>query len=537
MKRILLLACGLGLTWIALDRQSVPRSSGPPDRPKAIAAAAENSEEQPLAALAAIHDHDGERVARPPAAEAVMGLVQDVRGYGIASARLALFAGEIESASGATRIAETRSDQDGVFEFTVDPALGPQFVVAQGRGTNKSMAPIVVGEALLVTVERTEEPGFIEVVVVDPDGRPIPEYSVQVSTVGRRRDLLIERRDVFSEDGTFQGVVHVEPGRSTPIDVRVFARGYSESIVGPLDVWPDGSVTVFATVLQPTPIVWGAVLSAEGDAIPGAKVRVVDAAGIPLPDVECDGTGRFELAYGEATKIDLLIVDAAGYAPARLEEPVDGWNGVEVRLSRGGTIRGTVVGVDGAPDTGTRFLAWIEHEGSGSAGLPAPIWRKAVVTNEGGRFQMEGVPAGVVRVAHFSRESDGSRRFHGIREVTVAEGQITYVEIDRTSQRRIRGSVRLPEVLSNAILWIDVVLPGAVDGATPISRTFVACNTPFELLVPPGEMELELRIHTSREAVATRTILCEEAVTELGEITLDFSSFAITGLASASGAR
>lgn len=470
----------------------------------------------------AIEDEARATVERP--ATSVTGLVQDGKGYPFSGTTVALYRGDLQLPESAERIDQAQSDADGVFEFMIEPDAGPHFVIAGGRGTNRISTACVPGETMLIIVERAEDPAFIEVVAVDTEGHPVTEYSVRLSTAGRSRQALEEEQNVFAADGHFQGVVHVLPGQETLVDVCVRARGYREVVVGPVAVRPDEEPAVFKARLEKAEIVWGTVVDPTGAPLADATVRAISTEGVPSADVRTDGTGRFELANGEVETLDMLLVEAPGFAAKRASQPPGGWNGVQVRLGSGGIIRGQVLGGSGSGQASVAVLAWIEHAKPEAESYPLPVWRSAVSTGSTGRFEIRDVPEGRVHVACFMQTEDRSMRFQHLEHTDVVTGRISHVEIDASSPRVIRGQVSLPEPVEDAVLWIDLHAAGAVADALPMSRTLVQSGRPFELHAS-GEGTYELRIHTSRSVYVSRRVECWSSEIDLGDLRLGLDAF------------
>jgi protocatechuate 3,4-dioxygenase beta subunit len=233
--------------------------------------------------------------------------------------------------------------------------------------------------------------------VVDPDGRPVPDARVRLAAKGTRgvRRALSDRGGVFSFTG-------VAPG---PVTLMVSALGYDELRRTDVSVIAGEEIEV-RLVLAPQAGFGGVVLSPRREPVGGAAVYVLPvgaelpAGHVPLrPDTYTSDDGRFWIGRAPAGPVELYATHPSWGPSDRAPTPAPGRT-VELVLSAGGRLVGSVVGSRGAPVP--RFGAWLvsfrptEGGRTRSGGLP-----RVEVNDASGLFAFEGLAPGVydVRIA------------------------------------------------------------------------------------------------------------------------------------------
>ncbi len=177
----------------------------------------------------------------------------------------------------------------------------------------------------------------------------------------------------------------------------------------------------------------GVVLDLDGQAIPDALVCVGEECTwqsgrgkphAPGPRVHTGKDGRFHVEGVSTASIQVKEVPAGtipvtarahGFAPAR--ETVSVRPGslarIELRLGRGATLEGVVLGEDGSPVPGAKICVALSSHGPGD-----PLGCVQAESGEGGRYELACVPSGE-REVRVETEQDGQASERG----TLAEGE------------------------------------------------------------------------------------------------------------------
>ena len=267
-----------------------------------------------------------------------------------------------------------------------------RFVMPNNRGGNAS------------TAIDSSVPAEIRAAMVPPAGMPV--------TISPRQNLDTPAR-----------VVDLQPGDdTTAVDLTASA-------------WPsDESVRAMKTLLErergraPRGRITGRVTTTDGEAIGGAEVRATrsnllatrppSAATRMSAVTTADRTGRFSVELLddgeyllEASKVAHVIADdRAASDPMLLVHVVNGAaEPVQLTLSRGGAISGTIVDSAGEPLQGVRVNALrVLGENGQVVAVPAG-WDRT--TDDRGRYRVFGLPTGSYLVtATINAESTGTDR-------------------------------------------------------------------------------------------------------------------------------
>ncbi|MBL8842002.1 MAG: sigma-70 family RNA polymerase sigma factor [Planctomycetes bacterium] len=331
---------------------------------------------------------------------AVAGVVQDGDGQPLAGALL-----WIGSARYLTGAPTTRSRDDGTFEFLHVPA-GEVPLGASADGWPDATMRLVVPappQRLDGVVVRFGAGRFLAGVVVDETGAPIAGATVAASRDGS----MFDRSTRSDADGSFRLVDLADAPHTFTAGASGYVRRYGlQFALDRADVRIE---------LRRAGSLAGTVVDAEtGAPIEQFRIRFVQptiegdeqrGSGYEMSWSEpgrsfaaSDGTWRCDGEAIEPGHLFAIEASAPGYAPTvapRVACVVDADPAALVlRLTRGATIAGTVVGDDGRPVTGARVTL-------ATASVPVnpyqsiardPRW--LATTDERGAFEVSGAPAG-----------------------------------------------------------------------------------------------------------------------------------------------
>lgn len=238
----------------------------------------------------------------------------------------------------------THTTADGAFAV-VDLPAEPCTLKAYLRGFRAGALPLV-GPADAEVVVRLEPSATVTGRVLDARTRePVREFTLQVRAAGLRNDA----RGLTTADGRWQHTASaLAPGAKVEVDVR--AAGYApahRTATAEVEARPDACLVL----LEPGAELAGVVLDAvSGEPIANAHVMLATptrGAGTPATT---DAAGHFRLR--DLTPGPLSVeVKKPGYPVAvhgPFEARVGGGAAVDVRLGRGATVRGRVVGFPGS---------------------------------------------------------------------------------------------------------------------------------------------------------------------------------------------
>ncbi len=225
-----------------------------------------------------------------------------------------------------------------------------------------------------------------------------------------------ERNPVHHKSGTTGagGLFTVRGLRQGDHEVRCHAEGYLTSPWERVSIAPPG-LDGIALELELGGIISGRVLDREGKPISKAKIGAKgnDGEGFWISNqAESDGGGKFKIVG-----LDLFTYQVKGshkdYAPVVIRDlkvaPRQETAALEIRLTEGGSIRGTIGDEDGKPIAGATVVTqggWpIEHSSKTQSG-------------EGGGYEIKLLPPG----SHHIQVSADSRKGTS-RNVQVEEGK------------------------------------------------------------------------------------------------------------------
>ncbi|MCC7171666.1 MAG: sigma-70 family RNA polymerase sigma factor [Planctomycetes bacterium] len=486
-------------------------------------------------------------VERPPGGVRLRGRLEDERGVPIPRARLE-WEGEGRPDTAIAQwswFSQIATDDAGSFDLTcgIDATHAIEHVAPDGRVVRREGLRAGGDDVVL----RVPEVKRIEVRAIDARTQSVVE-------------LTSARIAVEAEDGGF-GVTRSNGGLfvavpSVPWRLTASALGYERIEVGPFPAaGPDAGIDL---VLEPTACVEGVVVDANGVAIEGAAVAWSE----PLPNpmeafgfvvswvtrsylgVTSAADGTFSLPIPRDVAHAAMHVSAAGYATTRTELlELDGIRAASpralqrVRLTRGGTLTGTVLVAPGIERAGIVVAA--------SCGDGQPRMTR---TDETGRYVLEHLAAGAWRVELrdgdvFAGSLFGTNRAAPPANAIVDDDRTTRLDLvlDTRDRATVTGSVRidgrsLPDVrvallerpttaTSNADAWsfariLAEPVEADADGAFTlesdtqgaawleirIGADAGAVALRRALTLAPGEQRVDVNVNSGRLEVAAHSI-------------------------------
>lgn len=279
-----------------------------------------------------------------------------------------------------TPVESGRTDRRGEYVVRLRPDVAVVFHARDGRGREGISSTIYVYDPALeentdfdesprardasgapprleVTIEIAEL-STLSGIVVDDRGRPIEGAEITLtawSSMEVGDESLVVPGDARGERG---GVMTGADGRfrvtlrgSGAFDLEAYAKGFQYALEQAVQILP-GRETIVNLTLLPAASLAGQVVGPDGAGIGNARVLV---QGEPAPgtfvsqEVTTDEAGAFEveeLAPGRY----VVAASAEGFRPGEMWNIATGGEPVTVRLTRGGSIRGTVTArVDALP--------------------------------------------------------------------------------------------------------------------------------------------------------------------------------------------
>lgn len=412
-----------------------------------------------------------------------------------------------------------RTAQDGRFEVTglgpgpflvtcaaAPPGADPEDAGLCHRAARKGVTP-AGGELALVL----QAPFAIAGHVTDPLGQPIPSFHVEAVPADMGALELLLSRDGDVDFDSADNVFGLQPVSGAKADVEDDGGAFLLSGLQP-GAWnvrasaagwvmPEPlAVTLVAAsarpevtlVLQPTAAVSGVVLDPDRKPVAGARVRgtgnVMDELDDSAPHAVSDREGRFRIAGLEPGPSNLYAT-CEGFArtsSAALELPAGGeLEGVEVVLSRGGTIMGEVYDADGEA---------ARHE-SVAATHMALLRTVNTLSDGGGRFVLEHVEPGAWQLVAMNT---GASRDGGDTDVgdllgsmrmgscEVVDGETTHVVLGAPPKDPVRVAGRVTHAGEPAA---GALLSFYPEGEQPFERlelTSVADDGAYEVTLDGG---------------------------------------------------
>jgi protocatechuate 3,4-dioxygenase beta subunit len=318
---------------------------------------------------------------------------------------------------------------------------------------------------------------------VTRDGRPVPGATVTLMGAGEPAVVEAGPAGGFAAD--------VEPGLH-----RAFARHGAEtgSAGRVIPVAAGAIVRGVEIALGPAASISGVVGTAKGP-VRGAAITALlqgDAANPVRTTSQADGS--YELK-GLLPGLHAVSVSATGHGTAQVP-PVNLRSGdrfrLDVTLVPPSVLEGTVTDTEGRPVSGALVAAdgpWARGAGAwgaGGAGGAGPAAAVAVRTDSSGRFRIEGVTPGQLRVS--GRRDLGSPA--AVKVVAVEEGETATVDLVLSEGGVVSGAVLDPagNPVAGAMVWTTA---GSGPPRPGEARQVTAdAGGAYLLALPPGSYEV-----------------------------------------------
>lgn len=253
--------------------------------------------------------------------------------------------------------------------------------------------------------------------VVEQSGRPVTHFDLVYLNVVVDDDALW-KEVVRSTATSWQPFEHpdgryeiADIGSSAPFTLGARATGFEPAMIVAPAAPPGEQATLPDIVLKPEARVDGLVLSPKREPVAGANVHLG-------PDTEgptigrTDGSGRFLLSgLGEASLE--LTADHDAYVPATVQAfPSRGSaKSVEIILGQGGALVGRITRSNQAAPGQTVLVVLLDK----------PQDRKQAITDQNGRYRIDGIGAGTFDVlAKYAVAGDSPLRIQS--KVDIAAG-------------------------------------------------------------------------------------------------------------------
>ena len=467
----------------------------------------------------------------------IQGRVHDRAGAAIAGANISAF----PMRGMVPEIRQAISEADGSFVLAGVEA-GSYRVNASAPGYAGMYRPVDAGADKVDLV--LSPAGGIAGVVVDDAGRPIETFRVSASPA-RREPMsagpvvtLPRSRMVTSADGRFL-LEDMGEGRYV---VDAAAAGRSTGNVSDVKVTAGSTTDVGTIRLSAGGTIRGTVTDTAGTPVPGATIGVRgagrDFSGPGMgPQGATDPSGAFEVA-GVAPGTVEVWASHPNYAEGRVSGiDVDAAKGAaeaRIVLTQGGRLEGSVRRRDGSPIGGAYVNIVSQAPGRSMMSGPGML-----VTNAGGGFVAEHVPAGRVTVTLMTRSGSAYINAQGT-EVDVREGETTPLELRSrdilVSGRATRAGAPLPGVRitlhGSYTMMMGVGPPDEVSPppAGPQRMTAVSGEDGgYEMIVDqPGRASVQVESVDGRTSYPTRTVEVPDA--DAYTLDLAFAGATITGV-------
>lgn len=263
------------------------------------------------------------------------------------------------------------------------------------------------------------------------DNAPAPGALVRLEDEASRSGLVGPRERRTGPDGHFD--FGVQP--PTRYDVGAYLPGRVATVTRVDLRDPRVKSERVVIVLEPCLIgLYGRVLDASGGPIAHAQLLAQGVVG-----GESDAKGAFDIcvdATGNAPDDRRVVVRASGYGTLEIIAPLTGRVRHDFMLTPEATISGRVLSAQGSP------VAMASVRISSDEAAPRPGSEHAatahVVTDTGGKFLLNGIAAGRLRIQAFARGAASS-----ISNVEIGVGAAKDVTLTVTERGILRGRVLL----------------------------------------------------------------------------------------------
>jgi protocatechuate 3,4-dioxygenase beta subunit len=377
------------------------------------------------------------------------GRIQDMGGSPVEGATIRGF----WQGDGRFRSRQVRSGADGRFRMSglAEGPLQTMMVTAKGFA-NKTENGIATEQEVEVTLDRAG--AIVGRVLLDETRDPVPAKVVATPEAkadhqsGMRFQFGFKEDEYADASGNFR-VEDLAPGKYTLIATL---PGKAPARVMGLEVRSEDVADAGTVLLKEGLSLQGRVLDAKDDSpIAGAAVSVDEPQGMmrfSLGEVSAHATmsdtqGGFEVTGLEAKTYEVAVGHPDFARAATRAEAKEGAAEVVVRLSRGGTLTGTVRDQQRLPVPGATVMVM-----QGMGGTP-----QSATTAEDGTYRMERLTPGNYRVL---RLAEGNRIAitigPGMKTVDIKEGEVSIADFDDAAKITLTGRV----------LRGDQAVPGAM---------------------------------------------------------------------------
>jgi RNA polymerase sigma factor (sigma-70 family) len=287
--------------------------------------------------------------------------------------------------------AEWVSDRDGRFTFHAPDDAVLEVTAGTRRGWGVVNSPVAISKQLVITVsDAPARDATIVGRIVDEGGQPLADVLVSAEPTPTHNDSTrVGGTTTSASDGTF-AIDHLD--REAYV-VRADSEGYAPARLDNIK----GGAQGVALSLVAGQTIDGTVASASGSAVPSYALTVLRRDGVMREGVMtksiADASGHFEVHVlpGDYE----LTASAFGWAQSARVTASAGASGVQLVVTAGGTIRGTVRSVaDGAAIPYARVQQ--ESQLGGASAAPANI---GTVTRTDGSFELTGVSPGPISLS------------------------------------------------------------------------------------------------------------------------------------------
>ncbi len=455
-----------------------------------------------------------------------------------------------------------RTDRDGRFLATLPPEVDVVFLARDDRGREGisplvSLDPAAAADAeggsppaarVRVQVELAER-GAIAGTVVDPRGSPVAGARVAVSSwssLGVDDESLIAGDPEVETDA--RGAFRIELRVMGAFNVEVEATSFRTATERAVQVLP-GRETPLRIALEPAYVIRGRVVDAAGGPVAGARVaaQAVGGDGISTAEDTSGDLGEFEIG-GLPSTPHVVTATAPTFRPAEAWEVVAGGPPVTIRMTRGGSLRGTLrvdlaaVGAmpdadgddeagdslpiiadlylstpeDRAPEGGIALATGVPRgrEAKSPSGTVDPRGRYVgqidLVERESGRegygeIEADGLPPTTYRVTILI--GNAMAQFDGVR---IVEGGVARLDValpDRRRSGRIAGTVRTDDgrTIAEGTVYLYGAAPSGLSADLDPSGRFLFPS------VPPGEYLLHASVEIDGGDLGDEPILAYTA--------------------------
>lgn len=348
--------------------------------------------------------------------------------------------------------------------------------------------------------------GTIGGAVVDPRGRGVPRATVWLagSGVWPARKALTDGRGRYAFEDVAEGAYELRAARA-PRNAQEMAL--ATRMVDGVTLDGPGDATTVDLRADPAGYLAGTVTTSNGAKVEGARiVACLDALSLVCDENRSDAAGAFRVGPLAPANIWLRVTSPTGVAPAPAQVTLGvGDTPFHVVLPKGARIRGRALAPDGTPLWGARVSIRVE-----SGATHARSSQREAATDRDGRFSLEHVPPGSVRVV--ARHADHAAGITAPLELLDGEEREVVVELAAPSalSGQVIGELQNPidgarVVLSDAAaVWPRRILRAGEGGRFRVTKLPPG---PWRLVVGEPGFLGEERVIVTRAGAETEVVL------------------------------